>query len=53
MVDDATHFSVAEFVILSTTEAVWETILTLWEIVYTGFSNTLVLDDDSQFQMLL
>ena len=36
MVDQATHFSAAQFVDLLTTEPVWETILTLWLSAYTG-----------------
>ena len=32
IVDDATHFSAVQFVELLTTESVWETILTLWEL---------------------
>ena len=50
MVDDATHFSVAQFVEPLTTESVQETILTLWATVYTGLPNTLVFDDGSQFR---
>ena len=50
MVDSATHFSAAQFVEPPTTESVWETILTLWETVYTGLPNILVFDDGSKFR---
>ena len=33
MIDDATHFSAAQFIEPLATESVWETILTLWETV--------------------
>ena len=49
IVDNATHLIAAQFVDTLTTESVWETILTLWVIVYTGLPNTLVFDDGSQF----
>ena len=45
MVDDATHFSAAQFVEPLTTESVRETIRTSWAIVYTGLPNALVFDD--------
>ena len=50
IVDAATHFSAAQFVHSLTTEAVWETTLTLWATVYTGLPRTLVFDDVSQFR---
>ena len=50
MIDDATHFSAAQFVEPFTTESVREIILTLWVTVYTGFPNKLVFDDGSQFR---
>ena len=49
VVDDATHFIAAKFVHPMTNRSVWEAIITLWAIVYTGFPNTLVFDDGSQF----
>ena len=50
MVDDATHFSAAQFFETLITESVWETILTLWTTVYTGLPNTLVFDNGSHFR---
>ena len=50
MVYDATHFSASLFAEPHTTEAVWETILTLWATVYTDLPDTLVFDDGSQFR---
>ena len=35
IVDDATHFSAAQFVEQLTAESVWVTIPTLWATVYT------------------
>ena len=48
MVDDASHFSAAQFVELLTTESVWETKLTIWATIYTFLPNTLVFGDGSQ-----
>ena len=45
MVEDATHFSAAQFADPLTTEYVWQTIFTFWVIVYIGLANTLVFDD--------
>ena len=53
MVDDATHFSAAHFFELPTTESGWETILTLFEIVYTSFPNTLVFDCGSKLRDII
>ena len=39
------HISVQLNFFHFTTESVWETILTLWETVFTRFPNTLALDD--------
>ena len=50
MVDDAAHFSAAQFVESLTTESVWETILTLWATVCTGLPNTFVFYDGSEFR---
>ena len=36
IVDDAIHFSAAQFVELLMTESVWETVLTLWTTVNIG-----------------
>ena len=50
MVDDATHFSAAQFVEQLTTESALETIPILWVTVYTGQPNILVFDNGSQFK---
>ena len=50
MVDDATHFSAAQFVDSWKQNLFGNKILTLWAAVYTGLSNTLVSDDGSQFR---
>ena len=42
---DATHFSTTQFAESLTTEAVWETKSSLWETLYTRFSNTLFSDN--------
>ena len=44
MVEDTTHISAAQFFELLTAVSVWETILTLWAAVYTGFPNRLIFD---------
>ena len=43
MIDDATHFSAAQYIEPLTTESFREIILTLWETVYTELPNKLVL----------
>ena len=50
IVDDATHFIVAQFIDPLTTESIWENILMLRATVYTGLPNTLVFDDGSQLR---
>ena len=53
MVDEATHFSAAQFVHAVTTESVWETVLMLCKTVYIGESGALVCDNGSQFRDFL
>ena len=50
MVYDAIHFAADQFVEPLTTDSVWESILTLWATIYTGWPNILVFDDSSQFR---
>ena len=48
--DDAIRLSAAAFVSPITTESVWWTVLKLWDNLYTGIPNKLVLDEGSQFR---
>ena len=50
MIDDATHFSAAQFSKPLTAESFRDTILIFWAAVYTGLPNVLVFADSSQFR---
>ena len=50
MFDEATQFFAATLASSITTKSVWETILRLWDNVYTGISNRIAFDKGSQFR---
>ena len=50
MIVGTINFSADQFVEALIIESVWNTILTLWANVYTGFPDMLVFDGDSQLR---
>lgn len=49
IVDDSTHFSTARFLDNFTTGTIWSTLLECWEIIYTGMSNRILVDQGFAF----
>ena len=49
IVDEATRFFTARFLPVSSTDAIWNTILLCWMKIHTGFPHTILVDQGSNF----